>query len=61
MLRPYLGTRLKEAQRLAEEADQERQQQDVLDRRDYAFCLYPEALLRPFLQQFLDPSHQVGA
>jgi hypothetical protein len=26
----------------------------VLQRRDYAFCLYPEATLRPFCTQFLD-------
>jgi hypothetical protein len=25
----------------------------ILKRRDYAFCLYPEALLRPFCRQFL--------
>ena len=25
----------------------------VLGRRDYAFCLYPESLLRPFCEQFL--------
>ena len=25
----------------------------VLGRRDYAFCLYPEATLRPFLTQML--------
>jgi len=28
----------------------------VLFRRDYAFCLYPEAELRPFLQSFLKPA-----
>jgi hypothetical protein len=36
-------------------AQLERQLQSnaVLDRRDYAFCLYPESLLRPFCAQFL--------
>jgi len=27
----------------------------ILRRRDYAFCLYPESLVRPFCQQFLRP------
>jgi hypothetical protein len=25
----------------------------ILQRRDYAFCLYPEETLRPFVTQFL--------
>jgi hypothetical protein len=28
----------------------------VLGRRDYPFCLFPEAMLRPFCTQFLTPS-----
>jgi hypothetical protein len=28
----------------------------VLERRDYSFCLYPAATLRPFLTQFLAPA-----
>jgi hypothetical protein len=33
--------------------EQELEANAVLGRRDYAFCLYPEALLRPFCTQFL--------
>lgn len=43
----------------AELAQCERQVQAnaVLRRRDYAFCLYPEGLLRSFCTQFLEPVH----
>jgi hypothetical protein len=33
--------------------EQELQANAILGRRDYAFCLYPESLLRPFCQSFL--------
>jgi hypothetical protein len=37
--------------------DAELQANAVLRRRDFAFCLFPEALLRPFCQQFLKEVH----
>jgi hypothetical protein len=33
--------------------EREQQANTILRRRDYAFCLYPEALLKPFCTQFL--------
>jgi hypothetical protein len=53
-LRPFLYERERSlAQRLqACRADAAANQ--ILARRDYAFCLYPEAELRPFLRQFLN-------
>jgi hypothetical protein len=41
--------------RLAE-VDAELRANAVLRRRDFAFCLYPEALLRSFCEGFLEPS-----
>jgi hypothetical protein len=35
-------------------AEREVDSNAVLDRRDYAFCLYPEEMLRTFMRQFLD-------
>jgi hypothetical protein len=45
----------REAQLRRELADCEQQlaANDLLRRRDYAFCLYPEAVLKPFCQTFL--------
>jgi hypothetical protein len=37
------------------ECDQQLQANVVVQRRDFAFCLYPELLLRPFCQRFLAP------
>ena len=34
--------------------EHELQANAILQRRDYAFCLYPEAALKPFCQGFLD-------
>jgi len=47
---------MKEEQRLRTElteVDRRLATAAVMRRRDYAFCLYPEALLRPFCKQFL--------
>jgi hypothetical protein len=41
---------LQEQLQRCEEALQAR---DILERRDYAFCLYPESVLRPFCTRFL--------
>jgi hypothetical protein len=41
-----------EARRAAERASAEAAANAILRRRDYAFCLYPESSLRPFLTQF---------
>jgi hypothetical protein len=53
LLRPWVADR---ADRLAAElarCDRQLRANAVLGRRDYAFCLYPEAALRPFCTQFL--------
>jgi hypothetical protein len=41
----------KEARRRAETISAETAANQILRRRDYAFCLYPESVLRPFLSQ----------
>jgi hypothetical protein len=53
LLRPWVA---EPAGRLENElavCDRQLQANAVLRRRDYAFCLYPEATLRPFCTQFL--------
>jgi len=54
-LRPFVAeqipTALEDGRRLREEVEAN----EVLQRRDYAWVFYPEAMLRPFFQQFLSP------
>jgi hypothetical protein len=52
-LRPFLAERLRVTRRELEEGERQLQANAVLRRRDYAFCLYPEESLRPFLTRFL--------
>jgi hypothetical protein len=52
-LRPYLGELPQDIQRQLTGARQQLEANAVTQRRDFAFCLYPEELLRPFCQQFL--------
>lgn len=52
-LRSYLAEEEQEARDELARCQQELRANDVLRRRDFAFCLYPEVLLRPFCQQFL--------
>jgi cytidylate kinase len=43
------------ARSAAERVSAEAAANAVLNRRDYAFCLFPEAELRPFLTRFQEP------
>lgn len=52
-LRAPLTSRIQERERERVECEQQLQANAILQRRDYAFCLYPEAMLRPFCTQFL--------
>jgi hypothetical protein len=52
-LRPYLADRLREIRHQFVEKERELQANAILRRRDYAFCLFPEESLRPFVTQFL--------
>jgi hypothetical protein len=53
-LRPLVADQLAEAQRWLARARAEARANAVLRHRDYAWVLYPEETLRPFLQRFLD-------
>lgn len=53
-LRPYVAAQLPEAERELARMRAEADANAILKRRDYSWVLYPEATLRPFLQQFLD-------
>ena len=52
-LRPPLAGREAELHSERDRTDRALEANAVLRRRDYAFCLYPEDLLRPFCTQFL--------
>jgi hypothetical protein len=52
-LRSTVGDREAILRRQLELCDRQLQANAVLRRRDYSFCLYPEAVLRPFFTQFL--------
>jgi hypothetical protein len=55
-LRPYLAQRERQVRQELVRCDFQRQVNAVLKRRDYAFCLFPESVLRPFCTRFLDPA-----
>jgi hypothetical protein len=55
-LRVHLAGRLSMLEQELSRYDEQLQANSLLRRRDYAFCLYPEAMLRPFCTQFL-PQH----
>ncbi len=52
-LRTAVEGRLSEARRRREECERQTKANEVLQRRDYAFCLYPEEVLRAFCARFL--------
>jgi hypothetical protein len=52
-LQPPLHDREHELRVELERCEKQEEANSVLRRRDYAFCLYPEAVLRPFCAQFL--------
>lgn len=53
-LRPHVAVQVPEAERELARIRSEADANAILKRRDYSWVLYPEATLRPFLQQFLD-------
>jgi hypothetical protein len=53
-LRPRLAERMREVEAELQTCDRRLQANAILRRRDYAFCLYPEATLRPFCTRFLN-------
>jgi hypothetical protein len=52
-LRPFVSDRIRRVEYEKLRCDEELQANAVLQRRDYAFSLYPEAMLRSFCTQFL--------
>jgi hypothetical protein len=54
-LRPYLAGQEKRTQQELRRSETQLQINAMLQRRDYAFCLFPEEMLRPFCTQFLRP------
>jgi hypothetical protein len=52
-LRPYVRGREEAVRRELARCKEERATAAVLRRRDYAFCLYSESALQPFLTEFL--------
>jgi hypothetical protein len=53
-LRPRLAERIHEVEAELQTCDRRLQANAISRRRDYAFCLYPEATLRPFCTRFLN-------
>lgn len=56
MLRAFVADRISRREQELLRCDRELQANAILQRRDYAFCLYPEAMLRNFCTQFLRDS-----
>jgi hypothetical protein len=52
-LRPYLTDRESRTEHELREGERKLQINALLQRRDYAFCLFPESVVRPFCTQFL--------
>jgi hypothetical protein len=52
-LRPLVGEDLRGAVKRRDRVEQEVAANEVLGRRDFAFCLFPEEKIRPFCAQFL--------
>jgi hypothetical protein len=52
-LRPFVAVQAAEAKAELKRVESESRANEVLRRRDYSWVLFPEALLRTFLQQFL--------
>ncbi len=55
-LRPFVAREVEVAQARLERLQAELRLREVLGRRDYSFCLYPEAELRAFCTGFLHPA-----
>ena len=52
-LRPYLSDRERQLQKQLLQTNHRLQVDTLRRRRDYAFCLFPEETLKPFLTRFL--------
>jgi hypothetical protein len=52
-LRPYVADRQGRLRQELERCAEQLRSNSILQRRDYAFCLYPEAALRAFCTQFI--------
>jgi hypothetical protein len=52
-LRQFVADRIPTVEKVEREIRLELEANEILQRRDYAWVLYPEATLKPFLQQFL--------
>ena len=52
-LRPFVKEKIAGAEDSVRLGQVELEANRVLQRRDYSWVLYPESILRPFLQQFL--------
>ena len=52
-LRGFVASQEAEVRQHLLRSERELEANAILHRRDYAFCLYPEALLRPFCMRFL--------
>jgi len=59
-LRPHLADRLRDTRHQFVENDRRLQANAILRRRDYAFCLFPEESLRPFVTQFSSGSFRAS-
>jgi hypothetical protein len=53
-LRPQVSEAIDQTRVEYEECVQKVRANEILQRRDYGFCLYPESRLRPFCEQFLE-------
>src|SRR5262249_20733301 len=53
-IRPFLAGRAQQVREELARCEAELEAAAILRRRDYAFCLYPEGLLRPFCERFLE-------
>jgi hypothetical protein len=60
-LRPCVASQLASARRRRDTFAREMAANGVLSRRDFAFCLFPEATIRPFCTQFLHPAENDAA
>jgi hypothetical protein len=53
-LRSFVADELQRTRQGLAQCEQQLRANEILQRRDYAFCLYPERTLRPFCERFLN-------
>jgi hypothetical protein len=49
-LRRFVADQLASLQHARHDVEKQRRQEEILAARDYAFCLYPEDMLRSYFQ-----------